>query len=47
MNWMQLGNILPLKIADGVLSDNNYLNTLLADTNHLFDQLLELEEEAL
>ncbi|MBC6994361.1 AAA family ATPase [Neolewinella lacunae] len=39
------GSILRLKDYNGIPSDENHLNQLLAETNDLFDQLLELEEE--
>lgn len=41
----KLGNIRKLKTVDGIPSDKNYLNEMLAEGNHLFDQLLELEQE--
>lgn len=30
---------------DGLLSDRNFLNVSLEDTNRAFDELLEIEEE--
>lgn len=39
------GIIRKLLTYQGVLSDNNYLNDFLAETNELFDNLLNLEEE--
>lgn len=39
------GTINKLSTYEGVLSDKNYLNMMLREGNHLFDSLLELEEE--
>ena len=41
------GNITLLPNHQGIPSDDNYLNEFLSDTNELFDQLLEIEEELL
>ncbi len=38
------GSINKLPTFDGLPSDNNFLNQQLADSNELFDQLLEIEE---
>lgn len=38
------GDIKKLKNYEGIPSDDNYLNQLLAETNQLFDELLEIEE---
>jgi hypothetical protein len=38
------GIIKKLPNFHGIPSDNNYLNKSLADTNSLFDELLEIEE---
>lgn len=38
------GEIIKLKDYEGIPSDENYLNQILADTNQLFDALLEIEE---
>jgi predicted ATPase len=38
------GEIKKLKDYQGIPSDNNYLNQILAETNQLFDALLEIEE---
>lgn len=38
------GEIIELKTYNGLPSDDNYLNQLLADTNTLFDKILEVEE---
>ena len=38
------GTIKRLPSYEGIPSDKNYLNELLADGNHIFDALLELEE---
>ena len=40
------GTIEELATYDGLPSDNNYLNEYLADTNQLFDELLDIEEDA-
>ena len=39
------GDIRRLKTEDGIPSDKNYLNEVLAEGNHIFDLLLELEQE--
>lgn len=39
------GEIILLSDFEGIPSDNNYLNNFLAETNALFDGLLEIEEE--
>ena len=39
------GEIRTLSTYEGLPSDENYLNILLAETNQLFDDLLELEEQ--
>jgi hypothetical protein len=39
------GSIDKLDAIHGIPSDKNYLNDRLADGNHLFDSLLELEQE--
>lgn len=39
------GKISKLEDFDGMPSDDNYLNSFLAETNELFDQLLEIEDE--
>ena len=39
------GSIKKLASVDGIPSDKNYLNDLLAEGNHLFDSLLEIEQE--
>ena len=39
------GTIEELATYDGLPSDNNYLNEHLADTNQLFDELLDIEED--
>jgi len=39
------GTIEELATYDGLPSDNNYLNEYLADTNQLFDELLDIEED--
>lgn len=39
------GSIKKLDTIDGIPSDKNYLNDRLAEGNHLFDSLLELEQE--
>jgi len=41
------GSILPLGQENGVMSDDNFLNNSLAETNQLFDALLEIEESLL
>jgi hypothetical protein len=41
----QTGTISKLPTWHGIPSDKNYLNELLAEGNHLFDALLEIEEE--
>ncbi len=38
------GTISELPMTYGIPSDKNYLNNMLAEGNHLFDQLLEIEE---
>ncbi len=38
------GTIRKLPMMYGIPSDKNYLNNMLAEGNHLFDQLLEIEE---
>lgn len=39
------GKVLPLNSYEGLPSDENFLNIQLEQTNELFDQLLEIEEE--
>jgi len=39
------GSIEKLASVDGIPSDKNYLNDILAEGNHLFDSLLEIEQE--
>jgi hypothetical protein len=39
------GCIKKLASVDGIPSDRNYLNEILAEGNHLFDSLLEIEQE--
>jgi len=39
------GSIKKLDKVDGIPSDKNYLNDRLAEGNHLFDSLLEIEQE--
>ena len=39
------GNVIPLNSYEGLPSDENFLNIQLGETNELFDQLLEIEEE--
>lgn len=39
------GKVLPLNSYEGLPSDENFLNIQLGETNDLFDQLLEIEEE--
>lgn len=39
------GEIIQLSTYEGLPSDENYLNTFLAETNKLFDDLLEIEEQ--
>ncbi|MES2732346.1 MAG: ATP-binding protein [Bacteroidota bacterium] len=39
------GSIKKLASVDGIPSDKNYLNDMLAEGNHLFDSLLEIEQE--
>ena len=39
------GSISELPKIDGLISDSNYLNTFLAETNSLFDKLLDIEDE--
>jgi len=41
----KLGNIVELDNYNGIPSDKNLLNESLADGNHLFDSLLEIEQE--
>lgn len=41
----EYGTITRLETIDGIPSDNNYLNKTLAESNLLFDSLLELEQE--
>lgn len=41
---LESGKIKKLPTYQGILSDENYLNKSLADTNQLFDTLLEIEE---
>ena len=36
---------MPLNSYEGLPSDENFLNIQLGETNELFDQLLEIEEE--
>jgi len=38
------GSVKKLENYEGVLSDNNFLNSLLGDLNVMFDELLEIEE---
>lgn len=38
------GSVIELEKYEGMPSDNNYLNNALAETNVLFDQLLEIED---
>ena len=38
------GSVIELEKYEGMPSDNNYLNNALAETNILFDQLLEIED---
>ena len=40
------GTIKRLEDYNGIPSDENHLNEILAETNELFDRLLEIEEEA-
>ena len=39
------GTIKKLDSVEGIPSDKNYLNDMLAEGNHLFDSLLEIEQE--
>lgn len=39
------GSVTKLKTIDGIPSDKNYLNDTLAESNLLFDSLLEIEQE--
>lgn len=39
------GSVNKLHTVDGIPSDRNYLNDRLAEGNHLFDSLLEIEQE--
>ena len=39
------GNVMSLNSYEGLPSDENFLNIQLGETNELFDQLLEIEEE--
>ena len=39
------GKVMPLNSCEGLPSDDNFLNMQLGQTNELFDQLLEIEEE--
>jgi predicted ATPase len=39
------GEIIKLSTYEGFPSDDNYLNSFLAETNNLFDNLLEIEEQ--
>lgn len=39
------GSIKKLATIEGIPSDKNYLNESLAEGNHLFDTLLEIEQE--
>ena len=41
------GTIRLLPNYEGLPSDNNYLNNFLSETNHLFDELLDIEDEIL
>ncbi|MBD1218250.1 MAG: ATP-binding protein [Aphanizomenon flos-aquae Clear-A1] len=41
----ETGEIIKLSTYEGLPTDENYLNTFLADTNNLFDDLLEIEEQ--
>ena len=39
------GIVNPLPLFEGIPDDNNFLNTSLENSNLLFDQLIELEDE--
>ena len=39
------GEVAPLPLYEGIPDDNNFLNSSLEDSNLLFDQLIELEDE--
>lgn len=39
------GSIIKLPKTEGIPSDNNYLNNILAESNSIFDNLLEIEQE--
>ena len=39
------GKVEPLPLYEGIPDDNNFLNSSLEDSNLLFDQLIELEDE--
>lgn len=41
----ETGEIIKLSTYEGLPTDENYLNTSLAETNNLFDDLLEIEEQ--
>ncbi|MBS3028587.1 MAG: ATP-binding protein [Dolichospermum sp. DET50] len=41
----ECGEIIKLSTYEGFPSDDNYLNSFLAETNNLFDNLLEIEEQ--
>ncbi len=41
----ETGEIIKLSTYEGLPTDENYLNTFLAETNNLFDNLLEIEEQ--
>lgn len=38
------GTVRPLDYVDGILTDDNFLNNLLGETNDLFNNLLDIEE---
>lgn len=41
----ETGEIIKLSTYEGLPTDENYLNSFLAETNNLFDDLLEIEEQ--
>ena len=41
----ETGEIIKLSTYEGLPTDENYLNSFLAETNNLFDNLLEIEEQ--
>lgn len=43
---MNNGTIKKLPTYEGMPSDDNYLNESLSDTNQVFDELLNIEEDA-